>query len=163
MENTVEVNETPVKKSRGRPKLSQEEKDKRELEKMNKKEVVLDENGNPVKKTRGRPKKVVDDSEDKKPKLKTKKTTVKRTTKEKNKEKNYAVLDCGLGKMFEVNKVVFVNENGDVVEERIFKNEIIINHNKIGTKIMDKNNNKYVVIDIDDERKDFTLIVKKID
>jgi len=161
MENTVEVNETPVKKSRGRPKLSQEEKDKRKLEKMNKKEVVLDENGNPVKKSRGRPK--LSQEEKDKRKLKTKKTTVKRTTKEKNKEKNYAVLDSGLGKMFEVNKVVFVNENGDVVEERIFKNEIIINHNKIGTKIMDKNNNKYVVIDIDDERKDFTLIVKKID
>ena len=161
MENTVEVNETPVKKSRGRPKLSQEEKDKRKLEKMNKKEVVLDENGNPVKKSRGRPK--LSQEEKDKRELKTKKTTVKRTTKEKNKEKNYAVLDSGLGKMFEVNKVVFVNENGDVVEERIFKNEIIINHNKIGTKIMDKNNNKYVVIDIDDERKDFTLIVKKID
>lgn len=131
------VNETVVvvAKKRGRPPLSEEEKARRAKEREEVKKVVNPETGE------------------------VEKTSANAMTTE---GKSFAITDYGFGKTYEVSKVVFENEEGHVVEKRVFQNPITMNTNKIGSKMVTRNGTKYVIVSLDESKEDLTFIVKAL-
>jgi len=160
-------NGEPIKKKPGRP--SKKDANGNPVPKKEK-VVKLDENGNPVKGKRGRPAlseeekaKRAKEREEKNPKKVYKKTNKKSSAKAMTSEgKTFAITDYGFGKTYEVSKVVFENEEGHVVEERVFKNPITMNTSKIGSKMVAKNGTKYVIVSLDESKEDLTFVVKSL-